>query len=317
MKNLKIIIALLSLVTVLLFFMTDKKVETLPSKPLITTSNFAIYDLLKQIAKEKMDVVSILPFGVDPHSFEPTPKLIADLEKSKLFFFSGTVLEPWTQHLAPQLKAIDLSKSVSLRAFDEEADAHDENEHEHEHEEVHHHHHGAYDPHYWLDVENMKRIAQLVSEKLSTLDPKNKHFYEKNKEVYIKSLEEIDDLYKQNLLNCKLDRIVVTHNAFSYLANRYNFNVIALTGLTTEAQPSATDVKHILQEVKANDIKVVFFENFGNRKNIATIADDLKIKIESLQPLGNITADEADQNLSYADIMKRNLEKIAEAMQCN
>lgn len=315
MKNLKIVIAILSLVTVFLFFMIDKKEENLSSKPLITTSSFAIYDLLKHIAKDKIDVVSILPLGVDPHSFEPTPKLIAELENSKLFFYSGAVLEPWTQNLAPQLKAIDLSKSVSLKKFEEDEDE-DENEAEHEHE-AHHHHHGAYDPHYWLDLENMKKIAQLVSEKLSTLDPKNKHFYEKNKDAYIKSLVEIDDLYKQNLLNCKLDRIVVTHNAFSYLADRYGFSVVSLTGLTTEAQPSAEDVKHILKEVQENNIKVVFFENFSNSKSIETIADDLNITIGSLQPLGNITADEADQNLTYTDIMRLNLEKIAEAMQCN
>ena len=62
---------------------------------------------------------------------------------------------------------------------------------------------------------------------------------------------------------------------------------------------------------------MVFFENFSSQKNIQTIADDLGIKVENLQPLGNITAEELDQNLSYVDIMKNNLEKIAKAMQCN
>lgn len=312
MRNLKIVLALLSLLVVVAILTTSSNDEKLSSKPLITTSNFAIYDVIKHIGADKIELVNILPFGVDPHSFEPTPKLIVKLEKSQLFFYSGEVLEPWTQHLEVGIKGVDVSKFVTLEEFDENEEEGAEEEHE-----EHHHHHGAYDPHYWLDIENMKQIAHVVTEKLSMLDPKNKHLFEKNEKSYVASLDEVDSLYKQTLLSCKLDTIVVTHNAFSYLAQRYGFKVESLTGLSTEAQPSAMDVKHIFQEIQQKKINIVFFENFSNNKNIQTIADDLSIEVENLEPLGNITADEREQNLSYTDIMKQNLEKIAKAMQCN
>ncbi|MDH4944916.1 metal ABC transporter substrate-binding protein [Sulfurimonas sp. C5] len=302
--------ALLSLVVVITIMTTGSNNEKLSSKPLVTTSNFAIYDVLKHIGGDKIELVNILPFGVDPHSFEPTPKGIAKLEKSKLFFYSGAILEPWTENIKSEVKSVDVSQYVSLKEFDEE----DEHQHEEHHE---HDHHGAYDPHYWLDVDNMKQIAQAVTEKLSILNPKNKHLFEKNEKNYIASLEELDNLYKQKLLSCKLDTIVVTHNAFEYLAQRYGFQVESLTGLSTEEQPSAQDVKRIFQEIQERNIQMVFFENFSSQKNIQTIADDLGIKVENLQPLGNITAEELDQNLTYVDIMKNNLEKIAKAMQCN
>lgn len=307
MRNLKIVLALLSLLAVVLILTTSSNGEKLTSKPLVTTSNFAIYDVIKHIGGDKIEVVNILPFGVDPHSFEPTPKLIVKLEKSQLFFSSGKVLEPWTQNLEVKIKGIDVSRYVTLQKFDHEDEDHEEQ----------HHHHGAYDPHYWLDIDNMKQIAHVVTEKLIALDPKNKQLFIKNEKSYVASLDEVDNLYKQTLLSCKQDTIIVTHNAFSYLAKRYDFQVDSLTGLSTEAQPSATDVKHIFQEVQKKKINVVFFENFSNNKNIQTIADDLAIEVENLQPLGNITADEIKKNLGYTDIMKQNLEKIAKAMQCN
>ncbi len=316
MRNLKIVLTLLPVIVILMIFSINPKPTQLSSKPLITTSNFAIYDVIKHIGKDKIEVVDIMPFGVDPHSFEPTPKQVVQLEKSQLFFFSGDVLEPWADHLALNAKGIDVSKYVSLIKFDD-SDA-DEEHIDYDEDEHHHHHHGAYDPHYWLDVDNMKHIAQLVTEKLITLDSKNKHFFEENQKAYNKSLDEIDTLYKQNLLTCKKDTIVVTHNAFSYLAQRYDFHVDSLTGLSTEAQPSADDVKRILKEIQDKDIKTVFFENFVNSKTIKTVANDLGLEtIDTLQPLGNITGAEATLKLTYIDIMKINLEKIARAMQCN
>ncbi len=312
MRNLKIILALLSLFVVVIILTTGSNDEKLSSKPLITTSNFAIYDVLKHIGGENIELVNILPFGVDPHSFEPTPKELVKLEKSKLFFCSGSVLEPWTAHIPSEVKLVNVSQYVSLKEFHEE-----ETEHGVHCEDKEHEHHGAYDPHYWLDVDNMKHIAQAVMEKLSVLDPKNKHLFEKNEKKYIAGLEELDTLYKQKLLSCKLNTIIVTHNAFEYLAQRYGFHVESLIGLSTEEQPSAQDIKHIFQEIKARNTQMVFFENFSSQKNMQTIVDDLGIELATLQPLGNITAAELDQNLSYVDIMKNNLEKIAKAMQCN
>ncbi|WP_304545286.1 metal ABC transporter substrate-binding protein [Sulfurimonas microaerophilic] len=313
MKNLKIVLALLSLVVVVLILTTGSNEQKLSSKPLVTTSNFAIYDLTKHIGGDKIELVNILPFGVDPHSFEPTPKIVAKLEKSKLFFYSGDVLEPWAQHLASEVHKLNMSKYVTLKTLEEEDEDHDDEDEEHE---AHHQHHGAYDPHYWLDIDNMKQLSFVVTEQLSKVDPKNKHYFEKNKEQYIKQLDQLDGAYKQQLLECKLDTIIVTHNAFSYLADRYGFKVESLTGLSTEAQPSAEDVKHLLQEIKEKNIQVVFFENFANNKNIQTIADDMGVRVDSLQPLGNITGEEMTLKLDYIDIMKINLDKIAEAMQC-
>ncbi len=312
MRNLKIVLALFSLFVVFIVLTTKSQKEQFSSKPLIVTSNFALYDVLKFIGSDKIELVSILPFGVDPHSFEPTPKTIVKLEKSALFFYSGDVLEPWTHNLLPTVSSVDISKYVVLKNLEE---AHEDDLQEAKEEDLHHH--GEYDPHYWLDIDNMKKVASGISEKLSELDGLNKDFFEKNRDRYIKSLEELDMRYKQKLSSCKLDTIVVTHNAFEYLADRYNFHVVSLTGLSTDAQASASDVKHIIQELKEKNIDVVFSENFANNKNMQTIANDLKIKIDTLQPLGNITANEQELGLDYKKIMESNLEKIAKAMQCN
>lgn len=307
MRNLKIILALLSLLIVVIILSKSSNNDKLTSKPLIITSNFAIYDVIKHISGDKIEVVSILPFGVDPHSFEPTPKEVVLVEKSKLFFYSGDVLEPWVENVAPEKKSVDVSKYVTLQKLEDDDHKHEGHQDEGE----------PYDPHYWLDIDNMKNIAQMVTEKLSTLDPKNKHFFEKNKKIYITNLTELDNLYKAKLLSCKKEMILVSHDAFGYLGQRYGFHGESLTGFSTEAEPTAADIKHIFQHIKDDEIKTVFFESFSSKKNMQTVADDLGIEIDSLQPLGNITAEEKDQNLTYVGIMKINLDKIAKALQCD
>ena len=96
MKDFRNIIFILVVLTFLLqmFLMNDDKKKA-SSKQIVSVSSFALYDITKHIANDSVEIINILPFGVDPHSFEPTPKLMADIEKSSLVLYSGAGLEPW------------------------------------------------------------------------------------------------------------------------------------------------------------------------------------------------------------------------------
>ncbi|MCD6433753.1 MAG: zinc ABC transporter substrate-binding protein, partial [Sulfurimonas sp.] len=133
---------------------------------------------------------------------------------------------------------------------------------------------------------------------------------------YIEMLKKLDNDYRTSLSTCQGDTIIVNHNAFSYLANNYNFNVEALSGLSPEAQPSAKNMIKLIEHVKEHNISTIFFESFVSDKAIKNIAAEAKVSVDVLQPLGNITADEADKNLTFEDIMRMNLEKISKAMKC-
>ncbi len=276
-------------------------------KPTIAASTFSLYDIAKNIAANSAEVFMIMPFGVDAHSYEPSPKQMAKISKSSLVLYSGAGLEPWIEGFEFKNRALDISTFVKLREL-----SHDGHDHDHGH---HHGDHGV-DPHYWQDPQNMILAAEQITKELITLFPQNRDIYTKNRDAYVAMLQNLDASYKSKLKECKLDTIIVNHDAFSYLAQRYGFHAEALSGLSPEAEPSAKDMIKLIKFIKEHRVKVVFFEKFANEKAIKAIAKEANVTSDVLQPLGNITADEAKQNLTYEDIMRINLQKISTALEC-
>jgi zinc transport system substrate-binding protein len=308
MKNLKIIfVILIATLALLLFFVSQETPKQKEQKPIVSVTTFALYDIVKHIAGDSVEIVHILPFGVDPHSFEPTPQLMAKIEKSTLVIYSGAGLEPWTKGFHFKSKAINMSKYVSLRQLDAV-----EGEHHHEGEVTH----TTTDPHYWLDFKNMQKATVVITNALSKLLPQNSAYYKKNEKRYIAMLKNLDKQYKERLASCKVDTVVVSHNALGYLSRSYGFHVESLTGLSPEAQPSAKDVTRLMNDIKKDGVTTIFFEHFVNDKVIKRIAKDTHIKIDVFQPLANITKDEADAHLTYEEMMKQNLEKLSKALMC-
>lgn len=305
MKNFRNIIFVLIIALSTLPVYASKQ-DSKNQKPTVSLSTFALYDIAKNISQDTFELVMILPFGVDAHSFEPTPKLMAKILQSDLVVYSGAGLEPWTRSFEFKSKVIDMSKSVKLL----------ETKDEHEHHEHDGDHHGAVDPHYWLDIQNMISVAKLITAEFIKLYPRNTDLYKKNSQKYISMLESLDAKYKRSLTNCKKDTIIVNHNAFSYLSNRYGFHIEALSGLSPDTQPSAKNMVRLIKHIKEHKLSTVFFESFVSDKAMKSIANEAKVGVDVLQPLGNITADEASENLSYEDIMLINLEKISKALAC-
>jgi len=312
MKNFKAVFFILLIILLILFFtISSDKNKSTNQQVTIGVTTFALYDIVKHIATEGVNVVNILPFGVDPHSFEPTPKLMASMEKSVLVFYSGAGLEPWVANFNFKNKAVNISKFVDLQELEEDGD-----DHYHEHEKHHHSHDSGLDPHYWLDFDNMKKAANVITNELIKVVPHNRELFLKNQAQYLLMLKRLDEMYKVKLSKCENDTVIVSHNALGYIAKRYDFKVESLTGLSPESEPSAQDINRIFEHIKEDGIDTIFFENFVNDKLIKNIAKDANIKFELFEPLGTITAYEAKAGLTYEDIMKRNLQKLGEALKC-
>ena len=309
MKNIKkilFVLAMLLLVLQLFMINQDEKITQVNSKSIVAVSTFSLYDITRHIGKDSIELINILPFGVDAHSFEPTPKLMASLERSRLVIYNGA-LEPWIESFRFKNSAINMSTKVDTRVLQHNG---------HHHKKDHKHSTNTIDPHYWLDIENMKIATNIITDALIKLSPKNGEFYSKNRESYLKMLDNLDKQYKKSLKSCKKETIITNHNAFSYLSHRYNFKVESLNGLSPEAQPSAKQISRLMEHIKEHNVSTIFFESFVSDRVMKSIAKDTKVAVDTLQPLGNITKDEAEKNLTYEDIMKINLEKISKALMC-
>ena len=309
-KNYKYSIAFIGIISLLtLFFILQKdKKESVNEKKIVTLSTFILYDVASHITEDTFELVKIIPSGVDIHSFEPTPKIMAKVERSDLLFLNGAGLESWLGLVKAKNKRVSIADYIQLEHLDEK-----------EHEDEAHHDtcsDSKLDPHFWLDIENMKRAVDIMTYEFISLEPKHKFLYLRNRDKYIKTLEEIDSSYVKGLGECALNTIITNHNAFSYLSAKYNFNVSSLKGLSPDSQPSPKDMIRIMDTIHKHKVPVIFFEDFSSSKSMQGLAKQLNVGIDSLHTLENVTRDDVRMNSSYEDIMLQNLNKLRGALLC-
>jgi len=291
------------------------------AKPIVSVSTFALLESANAVGGNEIDIRSIVPLGSDAHMFSPNPTQVAEISGAALFIYNGAGFETWAENLKNVLpkttQIIDMSRYVALQKSEEEhhEEHADEAEHhdEHAHEE---HNHGAYDPHYWLDIDNMIKMTQTIDAEFSKLVPVKAEQFHKNSAAYIAELQKLKSEYAAGLAECKNRTLVSNHDAFGYLAHSNKLENVSVIGLSSDEQPSAQTVAHIVEIIKEHGIKTIFFEEMINDNVSQTIARETGAKAVALQPLENISEDELKSQQTYLTIMRENLKKLREAMEC-
>lgn len=286
---------------------TQESIES----PVVSVSTFALYEIAHAVAGESLTIHPIIPLGTDAHMFSPNPKQVAEITESALFIYNGAGFETWAENLKQTLPktthVIDMSQDVTLIKS--------EGPGEHDQEEGHHHD-GMFDPHYWLDIDNMITMTQTVDREFSKLFPVDAELFHGNAATYIGKLQKLKSEYKVGLAECKNRTLITNHDAFGYLAKTNNLENVSVIGLSSDEQPSAKNIADIISLVKEHGVKTIFFEEFINDNVSQTIARETGIKAQSLQPLENISEDELKSHQTYLTIMGENLNKLREAMEC-
>jgi zinc transport system substrate-binding protein len=304
MKKALILVTLLLALFIGEMLMFENNTKVKEANPYIAVTNFAIYEIVNTVVGNRIEVKKLVPFGVETHTYIPSVKTIAELSKAELFVFNGLGIEPWIKKEYPN--QMNMSEFVKLKRVNE-------HEHEHEHEG---HGHGAEDadPHYWLDIENMILMTEALTKEISKHFPQYKQEFANNSKLYIDALKTLGIEYSKELKNCGHREIVVNHNAFAYLGERYDFASHSITGLSPDEQASAKKMKEITDLLKKEKFNTIFFESFVSPKLAETIAKETGVKVESLQPLANVTEEEAKKG--YIALMRENLQKLSAAMEC-
>ncbi len=282
------------------------------TKPIISVSTFALYEIAKTVAGDSVEVHPIIPLGTDAHMFTPNPSKVADISKSSLFVYNGAGFESWAENLKNALpkttQVVDMSRyAVLLKS---------EAEHHEEETDGEHHHDGAFDPHYWLDIDNMIKMTQVLDTEFSKLNPAEAERFHGNAAAYIGELQKLKAEYTSGLAECKNRTLVSNHDAFGYLASVNKLENVSVIGLSSDEQPSAKNIADIIATIKEHGVKTIFFEEFINDNVSQTIARETGAKAVALQPLENISQDELKSHQTYLTIMRENLKKLREAMEC-
>ena len=185
-------------------------------------------------------------------------------------------------------------------------------------EEGHHGHHHDFenDPHIWLDPILVKQQVNNIRDGLIEADPQNKEQYEQNAIAYNEKLDELDMKIKSSLTSCNKDTFVPFHNAFSYLAERYDIKIMALSGIAPDSEASAAEIAEFVDFVKDNKIKVIFSEELVDTRLAEVIADEAGAEVLLFSPIEALAPEEVGKNITYLDKMEQNLDALKVALEC-
>ena len=202
---------------------------------------------------------------------------------------------------------------------DEHAKEDDHDDHdEHAKEDGHdgHDHDYEFDPHIWLDPLLVKQQVNIIRDGLIQADPDNKEHYEENARIYNDKMDALDMKIESSLSSCQKDTIVPFHNAFTYLGERYDIHVMALSGMAPDSEASAAEIAEFVDFVKDNDIKVIFSEELVDPRLAEVIADEANAQVLLFSPLEALSPDEIGTNISYIEKMEQNLDSLVVALEC-
>ncbi|HSL93545.1 MAG TPA: zinc ABC transporter substrate-binding protein, partial [Bacillota bacterium] len=141
---------LVSLIAILLTGCASTVVPAASDKLTVITTLFPQYDFVREVAGERVEVVLLLPPGIEPHSYEPAPRDIVAIQNADLLIFTTHDMEPWVSRIVSSVKSdslrmVESGEGVSLLKDEPEDEDDDQDDHDDDHD------HGAADPHIWLD----------------------------------------------------------------------------------------------------------------------------------------------------------------------
>ncbi|MEV5378582.1 metal ABC transporter substrate-binding protein [Streptomyces nondiastaticus] len=277
----------------------------------VVASFYPMQYLAEQIGGDHVSVTSLTKPGVEPHDLELKPRQIGSLaDAGAIVYLKG--LQPAVDEAIKQSKnehAVDVASLTALEEHGTEVDGHHHTTGDnHSHSE----HEGGSDPHIWLDPVKYAEAAKGVAKTLAEADPEHKGDYEKNAAALAKKLGALDAKFRDGLKNRASDTFITTHAAFGYLAERYGLTEESISGLDPESEPSAARIKDLHALAEEHHVSTIFFETLANPATAKTLAKDLKLKTDVLDPIEGITDDSRGHD--YVEVMEANLAALQKAL---
>jgi zinc/manganese transport system substrate-binding protein len=227
----------------------------------VVTSFSILADLTHQVGGEHIQITNMVGPDADAHTYEPTPDDAKALLKAKLIIKNGLGFEPWLDRLITSTETktpvIAASHGVIPRTLDEDGET-------------------IPDPHAWHNLANIELYVSNITKALIAADPANKADYERNSQTYLKQIYRLLAEAKTKLgsLPPGNRKIVTSHDAFGYLGQAYGIDFLAPQGLSTEREPSATEVAALITQIRQAKVKAVFMENIKDARLLKQIAEE-------------------------------------------
>jgi zinc/manganese transport system substrate-binding protein len=273
------------------------------SGPSAVATTTQIGDWLQLLAGPDTSVHQILQPNTDPHEYEPRPKDVLATAGAKLVFENGDGLDAWMAKVVSEAggspQEVVLGDTVPVRLPGERSGPEA----------------SRYDPHWWHDPRNAEAAVQAIGAALGHADPSHRAAYERRTAAYLTKLRALD----RGIAACfapvpRSERKLVTdHDAFGYFAHHYGIQVVGavIPSQTTQAQPSAGEIAHLIALIRREHVKAVFPESSLSPRLARTIASETgavssyTLYGDTLGPRGSPGATYLGMELANTDAMVR------------
>jgi zinc transport system substrate-binding protein len=265
------------------------------SKINVVASFFPIYEFAKQVGGDRVNIMTLIPAGVEPHDYEPTIQQLQEAESADVVFFNGLGFEDsWigrinNDNLVDTSALLNLSQGSKIR-----------------------------NPHVWLDPVLAKTQVQQVENALIEIDPNNKLHYQNNAMNFTAALDALDSEIRNVLQTCNKKDFIAFHDAFGYFANRYGLNQHSVQGISPEGEVLPQRIEQTIRLADDLGLNVIYAEELVDPRFAEVIAQEIPNgKVLVLSPLEGIEKEERDTGIGYLDKMEENISNLKVGLECS
>lgn len=305
--QIKKILLPLFLIFLLAFSACSKDTKYSNQKLQVVTTYSIIYDLVKNIGGDKVEIHSLAPVGSNPHEYDPLPKDLMKTTDADIVFYNGLNLEQgnsWFKKLLKSSNKSDKNSPVYMVSKGVTPIYLESNGLE-----------GETDPHAWLDIKNGIIYAKNIRDGLIKEDPKNKKYYQENADAYIEKLEKLHakTINEINKIPEEKRFLITSEGAFKYFSKAYHLQSGYIWEINSEGQGTPSQIKNVVDLIKAKKIPVLFVETSVDSRSMETVSRETGAPI-----VGTVFTDSigkpGDVGDTYYKMMEWNTKTIIEAL---
>ena len=221
----------------------------------------------EQIAGNRFKVVTMVPKGGNPETYEPSARQMMDLSASDIYIKVGNIgfERTWMKKLeanAPHAIVVDSSDGITPQRTP----------------------HGDIDPHTWMSTANARIIATNIYRALAEIDSKDSIYFRDNLEALLDKIDAVDTSIRETLTKDKAQAFLVYHPVLTYFAHDYRLQQIAMEEEGRE--PSAAQLKSVISEAKRRGVRTFFVQTEFANRNINVVAKETGAVKTQINPLG-------------------------------
>lgn len=281
------------------------------AEPLPVLTSFSILaDITQQVGGERVTVSSLVGPNQDAHVYQPSPQDVKKLLASRVFVVNGLGFEGWIQRLtqSSQYRGQTVVASEKIKPLAVKTS--------HGHDHGHRHDHGkGVDPHAWHNPQHVIQYGHTIAQALAKADPAGASYYQQRAQQFEQQLRQLDQSIEQQFATIPVAqrKVITSHDAFSYLGQRYQIRFLAPQGMSTESEASAASVAKLVKQIRQEKVKALFVENMADQRLLQQISQETNVKVG-----GKLYSDALSAGApagSYIELMQYNAKNLASALQ--